>query len=79
MADPFPVPAQSILALPAGEYRLRVHAVGRLGRTYRFSVNRGETQVHALSLDEGRLLGGEPVPQMGGQQSPREEPIPMPP
>ncbi len=46
LADPFPVMARLDLALPAGEYRLRVHGVGRLGRTYRFAVNRGETQTH---------------------------------
>jgi hypothetical protein len=79
LADPFTVMAQSTLALPAGEYRLRVHGVGRLGRTYRFAVNSGETQTHPISLDEGRLLGGEPTPQFGRQQNPREEPIPFAP
>jgi hypothetical protein len=36
--------------------------VGVLGQTYRFGVNRGETCTHALSLDENRLLGTEPIP-----------------
>ncbi len=79
LGEPFHVTARSTVALPAGDYRLRVHGAGRLGRTYRFAVNRGETQSHALSLDEGRLLGGEPVPRMGNEQKPREEPIPFTP
>ncbi len=79
LGEPFSVMTRSTLALPAGDYRLRVHGVGRLGRTYRFAVNRGETQAHSLSLEEGRLLGRESVPQMGGQEKPREEPIPFAP
>ena len=42
-------------------------------------MNRGETQVYALSLDEGRLLGGEPVAPIGRQQTPVEHPIPFAP
>ena len=34
---------RAVIALPAGEYRLRVDGKGRVGRTFRFSVNRGET------------------------------------
>jgi len=75
--EPFEVVTRSVLALPAGDYRLRLNGVGRLGRTYRFAVNRGETQVHALSLDEGRLLGGEPPPPMGGQEKPKEAQMPF--
>ena len=77
LGDPFHVTARTNLALPAGEYRLRVHGVGRLSRTFRFAVNRGETQTHIVSLDEGRLLGGEPTPRMGNQEKPREDPIPF--
>jgi hypothetical protein len=79
VGEPFHVAARSTLSLPAGDYRLRVHGVGRLGRTYRFAVNRGETQTHALSLDEGRLLVGEPIAQMGRGVKPREELIPFAP
>ena len=68
---------RSTLALPAGDYRLRVHGVGRLGRTYRFAVNRGETQLHALSLDEGRLLGGSRSLGCGGQEKPEREADPV--
>jgi len=75
--EPFEVVTRWVLALPAGDYRLRLNGVGRLGRTCRFAVNRGETQTHAISLDEGRLLGGEPPPPMGGQEKPKEEPIPF--
>ena len=47
LGEPFHVIGRwTTLALPAGDYRLRVHGVGRLGRTYRFAVNRGETQTH---------------------------------
>ena len=79
LGEPFDVASRSILVLPDGDYRLRVHGVGRLGRTYRFDVNRGETATHALSLEEGRLLGREPVPQSGGQEKPREQPMPFAP
>jgi PQQ-like domain len=60
--EPFDVAARAVVALPAGEYRLRVDGKGRLGRTYRFAVNRAETQSHTISIDEGRLLGGEHAP-----------------
>ncbi len=78
--EPFDVVARSTLALPAGDYRLRVNGVGRLGRTYRFAVNQGETITYELSLDEGRLLGGEgdlsnPFPG----ERPREQPMPFAP
>ncbi len=76
IGEPFDLVTRTTLALPAGDYRLRVHGVGRLGRTFRFAVNQGETQTHAVSLDEGRLLGGEPIPQFGGQ--PKLEPEPRP-
>jgi PQQ-like domain len=79
LGEQFHVTTRSTLALPAGDYRLRVHGEGRLGRTYRFAVNQGETQTHALSLDEGRLLGGEPVPRMPAQEKPREVLIPFAP
>ena len=57
IGEPVEVFKKSTLALPDGDYRLRVNGEGRLGRTYRFAVNRGETIAHKLSLDEGRLLG----------------------
>ena len=62
IGEPFDVARRMVLALPAGDYRLQVNGTGRLGRTYRFAVNRGEIQAHRLSLDEGRLLGREHAP-----------------
>jgi hypothetical protein len=76
--EPFDVVTRSTVALPAADYRLRVNGVGRLGRTYRFAVNRGETIAHQLSLDEGRLLGGDVDPsRWAGGDRPREEPMPF--
>ena len=64
IGEPFDLVTRAIVSLPAGEYRLRVNGTGRLGRTYRFAVNRGETQSQSISIDEGRLLGGEPEPEI---------------
>jgi FG-GAP-like repeat len=55
--EPFDLAKRAVVALPAGEYRLRVEGTGRLGRTFRFAVNRGETQSYSISIDEGVLLG----------------------
>ncbi len=55
IGDPFDLNTRAMLSLPAGEYRLRVTGVGRLSRTFRFAVNRGETIAHTISIDEGRL------------------------
>ena len=63
IGEPFDLAKRTVLTLPAGEYRLRVEGKGRLGRTYRFGVNRGETQAHTVSIDEGMLLGGERAPR----------------
>ena len=38
-------------------------------------MNRGETQAHTISLDEGRLLGGEPSPPNAMEQKERYAPI----
>ncbi len=78
IGEPVEVFKKSTLALPDGDYRLRVDGEGRLGRTYRFAVNRGETIDHKLSLDEGRLLGrgDNPYANPVGDR-PREEPMPF--
>jgi tRNA A-37 threonylcarbamoyl transferase component Bud32 len=55
IGEPFDIGAHTTLALPAGDYRLRVQGLGRLGQTYRFAVHRGETRNHELSLDRDRL------------------------
>jgi hypothetical protein len=59
IGEPFDLVTRAVVSLPEGDYQLRVNGVGRIGRTYRFAVNRGETQEHTISIDEGRLLGGE--------------------
>jgi hypothetical protein len=79
IGEPFDLVTRAVLALPAGEYRLRVSGVGRLGRTFRFAVNRGETQTHAILIDEGRLLGGERVPEIGSRHPQRAVAIPFAP
>ena len=67
--EPFDLVHRSTLALPAGDYRLRVNGVGRLGRTYRFAVNRGETITYELSLDQGPPAGGRCGPVRTGSAS----------
>jgi hypothetical protein len=57
IGEPSDLVSRSTLALPAGDYRLRINAPGRLGQTYRFAVNRGETEIRPLSLDDSLLLG----------------------
>ncbi len=79
--EPFDIVARSTLFLPAGDYRLRLNAVGRLGRTYRLAVNQGETTTYELSLDEGRLLAeyvGPGAWQRGGERL-REDLMPFAP
>ena len=51
---------------------------GRLGQTYRFAVNRGETITHEITLDQGRLLDADADPSRWGPgDRPREEPRPF--
>ncbi len=61
IGEPFDLAAQAVVELPEGDYRLRVNGKGRMGRTFRFAVNRGETQGPTISIDDGRLLGGNHV------------------
>ncbi len=79
IGEPFDLVSRAVVALPAGEFRLRVNGKGRLGRTYRFAVNRGETQSHTISIDEGRLLGGERAPATERKQRHRAVPSPFSP
>ena len=67
------------MALPAGDYRLHVSGKGRLSRTYRVAISRGETQTYEISIDEGRLLGGERAVGFGTDERPRDVPIPFTP
>src|SRR5262249_19376967 len=50
MGEPFDVGARTVVSLPAGDYRLRVKAAGRMSQTYRIAVNRGETRTHHVTL-----------------------------
>ena len=62
VGEPFSTGARSILALPAGDYRLRVQAPGLMGQTYRLAFNRGETRTIHLTLSDDRLLDGQNIP-----------------
>jgi hypothetical protein len=70
VGEPVGLIDRAVFELPAGEYKLRVDGKGRLGRTFRFSVNRGETLAHTISIDEGRLLGGAPAPAENDEKRP---------
>ncbi len=63
VGEPFDLAGRVVVGLPEGEYRLRVEGTGRLGRTFRFAVVRGQTQRYSVSIDEGRLLRGEERPR----------------
>jgi hypothetical protein len=45
------------VALPEGEYRVRLSAPGRPSETYRFSVDRGRSQTFEVELDDRQLWG----------------------
>ncbi len=77
LGEPFDMARRGVVALSDGDYRLRVTARGRLSRTYRVAVNRGETQTCPLSLEEGRLLGGERNTPLPNEERPIERPIPF--
>jgi outer membrane protein assembly factor BamB len=78
LGEPVGLVDRAVIALPAGEYKLRVDGKGRLGRTFRFSVNRGETLAYSISIDEGRLLGGELAPAENNEKRPFPIRIPAP-
>jgi hypothetical protein len=61
VTEPFTIGTSTPLALPAGDYRLRLRAPGRLGRTVRVGLNRGETVTHRVSLEQGLLFGSEAI------------------
>jgi hypothetical protein len=82
IGDPIDLVTTTTLALPDGDYRLRVDGVGRLGQTYRMAVDRGEVLAHELSLEEGRLLASAPAtsPRFGLESKaggPKGRPIDM--
>jgi hypothetical protein len=59
VADEFTVPNTTPMALPEGEYRVRLSAPGRPSETYRFSVDRGQSQTFEVGLDDRRLWDPE--------------------
>ena len=79
IGEPFDLVTRAGVALPAGDYRLHVSGKGRLSRTYRVAISRGETQTYEISIDEGRLLGGERAVGFGTDERPRDVPIPFTP
>ncbi len=48
ITDPFDVGARAVIALPAGDYRLRVRGAGLLSQTYKVAFHRGETRASPL-------------------------------
>jgi hypothetical protein len=79
IGEPVELIRRTTLALPAGDYRLRITGAGRLSRTYRFAVNPGETFNQALTLDDNRLLGEATIHPVGPGDPPRRDPIPFTP
>ncbi len=78
IAGPVAVLDRTTLALPDGDYRLRVSGSGRPGRIVRIAVNRGELLTHPLTLDDSRLLGQAPALPTGLGTRPRPAPTPIP-
>ncbi len=69
VGEPFDVGTQTVVSLPAGDYRVRLGHAGRMTQTYRMGIHRGETQMRSVSLGENRLLGTEPIPFSFNTQS----------
>jgi len=73
------------LALPAGDYRLRVEGKGRLGRTFRFAVNRGESwRTRFQSMRAGcsasvRLISFRTAPEISIRFAPVTRALPLSP
>ena len=78
VGEPLGLVDRAVIELPEGDYQLRVEGKGRLSRTFRFAVNRGELQSYSISIDEGRLLGGEPAGEEDGGTEHKAMPVPWP-
>ena len=61
IGDRFSIGPYAPLALPAGDYRLRVQDRGRMSQTYRVAFNRGETRTHRVTLSDGRMNPSENI------------------
>ncbi len=68
IGEPFSIGARSILALPAGDYRLRVQAPGMMGQTYRLAFNRGETVNASPDALRRPLAGRRDHPRWSGRR-----------
>ncbi|MHB1556668.1 MAG: FG-GAP repeat domain-containing protein [Isosphaeraceae bacterium] len=73
--EPIEVVSSTRLWLADGDYRLRLTGTGRLGQTYRFAVNRGETLHYRISLERDRLLFNDRDPD--GRKDPAAEAPPF--
>ena len=62
IGEPFSIGPHTPLALPAGDYRLRVQGRGLMSQTYRVAFNRGERRTHRLTLSDNRMLGDIKIP-----------------
>ena len=62
IGERFSIGPYAPLALPAGDYRVRVQGRGRMSQTYRVAFNRGEVRTHRLTLSDGRMNLSENIP-----------------
>ncbi len=62
IGERFSIGPYAPLALPAGDYRVRVQDRGRMSQTYRVAFNRGEVRTHRLTLSDGRMNFSENIP-----------------
>ena len=75
IGEPFEIVTRSTLALPDGDYQLRLSGAGRLSATYRLAVNRGEKNDYPISLEGSRLLHEEPRKWLPNQKRVPEQPM----
>ena len=75
IGEPFEIVTRSTLALPDGDYQLRLSGAGRLSATYRLAVNRGEKNDYPISLEDSRLLHEEPRKWLPNQKRVPEQPM----
>ncbi len=55
VGDPFTVPTRSPVALPEGDHRVRLSAVGKLSETYQLRLERGVIQDYPVELSQRDL------------------------
>ncbi len=62
IGERFSIGRYAPLALPAGDYGVRVQGRGRMSQTYRVAFNRGEVRTHRVTLSDGRMNLSENIP-----------------